>query len=184
MLDERAARESTWFSATILCFGVALVAFNGAMPVTTALALAAAAMCVFQFFRKKPTTHRMQRPNGNPDPNDDWFREHPWWEPDPEPEPHCHAGWQGGEAFQHAWRCDRARAKSPYSFSVADARHLLGIPDDATAAQARTAFRRAVLVTHPDRGGDEEAFLKVQAAWERLKPLFGFDTRSWGRGTE
>jgi hypothetical protein len=68
-------------------------------------------------------------------------------------------------------RVDGARAAS-----VAPARRdetprsawmVLGVPRDATAADIKRAFRRRALETHPDRGGDAEAFQAVHRAYER-----------------
>lgn len=44
---------------------------------------------------------------------------------------------------------------------------VLGVPRDATAADIKRAFRRRALETHPDRGGDAEAFQAVHRAYER-----------------
>ncbi|MFY0536456.1 DnaJ domain-containing protein [Nannocystis pusilla] len=41
---------------------------------------------------------------------------------------------------------------------------LLGLTPHATVAEIRTAFRQRALVTHPDRGGDPEAFRALREA--------------------
>ncbi|PCC71549.1 DnaJ domain-containing protein [Nannocystis exedens] len=41
---------------------------------------------------------------------------------------------------------------------------LLGLTPQATVAEIRAAFRQRALVTHPDRGGDPEAFRALRAA--------------------
>jgi hypothetical protein len=41
---------------------------------------------------------------------------------------------------------------------------LLGLTPQATVAEIRAAFRRRALVTHPDRGGDPEAFRALRHA--------------------
>ncbi|WP_408022056.1 DnaJ domain-containing protein [Sinorhizobium kostiense] len=46
---------------------------------------------------------------------------------------------------------------------------LLGIERDTDVRAIRTAYRRAVKTAHPDRGGEAEAFGKLQAAYELLK---------------
>ena len=43
---------------------------------------------------------------------------------------------------------------------------VLGVPADADAAALRTAYRRALRLTHPDTGGDPTRFHAVQIAWE------------------
>jgi hypothetical protein len=41
---------------------------------------------------------------------------------------------------------------------------VLGVAPSATVEEIRAAFRRRTLVTHPDRGGDAEAFRALRAA--------------------
>jgi len=41
----------------------------------------------------------------------------------------------------------------------------LGLPTDADADAVKRAYRERVKDTHPDRGGDEEAFRRVQEAY-------------------
>lgn len=73
---------------------------------------------------------------------------------------------------------------------------VLGVTPEATTAQIRTAYRKAVRTAHPDTGGDAETFHAVQSAYEILSdetargsydhslahPGEGGDTRwdSWG----
>lgn len=45
----------------------------------------------------------------------------------------------------------------------------LGIDEDATLEQVRTAYRRKVRSAHPDTGGSAELFTQVQAAYDTLK---------------
>lgn len=42
--------------------------------------------------------------------------------------------------------------------------HVLGLEPHATIEQIRAAFRQRALVTHPDRGGDPEAFRALRDA--------------------
>jgi hypothetical protein len=46
------------------------------------------------------------------------------------------------------------------------ARETLGLGRDATAEEVTRAFRAAAFRTHPDRGGDEAAFIAVRRAFE------------------
>jgi molecular chaperone DnaJ len=46
---------------------------------------------------------------------------------------------------------------------------ILGISKDASADEIKTAFRRAAIEHHPDRGGDEEKFKEINEAYEVLK---------------
>lgn len=43
---------------------------------------------------------------------------------------------------------------------------VLGVPKNASRDEIQAAYRKAAKETHPDAGGSEDAFLKVQAAWE------------------
>jgi hypothetical protein len=45
---------------------------------------------------------------------------------------------------------------------------VLGVEPGASLQEIRAAYRRRALETHPDQGGDAEAFRAVQAAYERL----------------
>jgi molecular chaperone DnaJ len=47
-------------------------------------------------------------------------------------------------------------------------RAVLGLPLDATRAEAQRAFRRLAKETHPDLGGDAAAFCSVAGAWADL----------------
>lgn len=45
----------------------------------------------------------------------------------------------------------------------------LGVTRDATEDQLKRAFRKRALETHPDHGGDPEAFRGVQRAYEEAR---------------
>ncbi|HEV7534846.1 MAG TPA: J domain-containing protein [Acidimicrobiia bacterium] len=47
---------------------------------------------------------------------------------------------------------------------------VLGLPSDATRAEAQRAFRRLAKQTHPDLGGNAAAFRAVAGAWADLAP--------------
>ncbi len=48
------------------------------------------------------------------------------------------------------------------------ARDVLGVGNDAGAAEIRRAFRARALVTHPDHGGTRAAFAELLEAFETL----------------
>lgn len=48
------------------------------------------------------------------------------------------------------------------------AREVLGVSSLSTPAEIRLAYRQACKSAHPDRGGDEGAFLQVTEAYRRL----------------
>lgn len=52
--------------------------------------------------------------------------------------------------------------------SLAEARAVLGVPADATEAQIRAAWKRAMVRAHPDQGGTEGLAARVNAARDRL----------------
>jgi hypothetical protein len=45
-----------------------------------------------------------------------------------------------------------------------------------TAAELKTAYRKAAAQTHPDAGGSAEAFRATQQAYQRLKKKFNYDS--------
>ena len=50
-----------------------------------------------------------------------------------------------------------------------DARRTLGVDADASQSEVKAAYRDRVKETHPDSGGDEEEFKRVNSAYEPLK---------------
>jgi hypothetical protein len=55
----------------------------------------------------------------------------------------------------------RARAEEPASIWA-----TLGVAPTASVAEVKLAFRRRALETHPDRGGDADAFRAVREAYD------------------
>lgn len=47
--------------------------------------------------------------------------------------------------------------------------HVLGVSRDVTEPELKAAYRRRALETHPDHGGDDEAFRRVLHAYEQAK---------------
>ena len=45
---------------------------------------------------------------------------------------------------------------------------VLGVSQNATTAEIKKAFKKLAIKHHPDRGGDEEKFKEVNAAYEVL----------------
>jgi hypothetical protein len=78
----------------------------------------------------------------------------PWNKPRAQPPP------PGGSVFGSV--PPRAReAARPSALSI------LGVEPTATLDEIKRAFRKRALETHPDRGGDAEAFRTVQRAYEQ-----------------
>ena len=67
---------------------------------------------------------------------------------------HTRAARRRTEAEEGKRRCNLALA-------------VLGIAADATLVEIKRAYRKKALETHPDRGGDPEAFRAVQRAYEK-----------------
>jgi len=71
-----------------------------------------------------------------------------------------------GALLWAAWR--RGRRTPAPSISVADARALLGVGENATLAEIRDAHRRLITKVHPDAGGSAELANQVNAARDTL----------------
>lgn len=69
-------------------------------------------------------------------------------------------------------RAERPRASAPPERARGPARAspwaVLGVAPGATADEVKRAFRARAFETHPDRGGDHDAFLDVRRAYEQL----------------
>jgi hypothetical protein len=50
---------------------------------------------------------------------------------------------------------------------------ILGVDQNASLEEIQTAYRRKAKETHPDAGGSQEEFLRVQAAWEAARKAKG-----------
>jgi len=72
----------------------------------------------------------------------------------------------GGALLWAAWR--RGRKAPDPSISVADARALLGVGEDASLAEIRDAHRRLITKVHPDAGGSAELANRVNVARDTL----------------
>jgi curved DNA-binding protein CbpA len=55
---------------------------------------------------------------------------------------------------------------------------VLGLAPGATRTDLRRAFRARAQATHPDHGGDPDAFRAVRAAYEELRDRVPADTRA------
>ena len=60
---------------------------------------------------------------------------------------------------------------------LAEARALLGLPEDHTRADILRAFRKAAFKAHPDAGGSAELFRRVVEARDRLLAALGMKAR-------
>ena len=80
-------------------------------------------------------------------------------------------GPQGRGGFGAQDRYDpRDRAPSTSSDPTrAEARTMLGVDTTADQSTIKQAYRERVKDVHPDRGGDEDEFKRVTAAYERLR---------------
>lgn len=75
------------------------------------------------------------------------------------------------QAQQRQQRGGRRRpgAEPAGAMSPDEAYRRLGLERTADEAEVQRAYREKVKEVHPDRGGDEEAFRKVNEAYETLK---------------
>ena len=62
----------------------------------------------------------------------------------------------------------RARAPRAAGLSEAEARAILGVSSEATAAEIHAAWRKIMARAHPDQGGTEGLAARVNAARDRL----------------
>jgi len=89
-----------------------------------------------------------------------------WTDPSPygtyQGEPGNPTQWK--EAFQFAY--DKKTAAS--ILKGESAYTILNIPTTASIEEIKTAYRKLALVHHPDKGGNEEAFRKIHAAYSFL----------------
>ncbi len=82
------------------------------------------------------------------------------------------SGTKGTSFGRDRGRSSRERRRPPdneRAMTDREARSVLGVDRDSDEEAVRTAYRERVKETHPDTdGGDEEAFKRVTAAYERL----------------
>jgi hypothetical protein len=71
--------------------------------------------------------------------------------------------------------------------TLSEAYRILGLSNEATLAEAKAAYRRAVADAHPDRGGTAAEFIRVRAAYEILSGFLAergpADVASGGRAS-
>ena len=60
---------------------------------------------------------------------------------------------------------------------------VLGIQPGASKDEAKKAFKRRAMETHPDRGGNEEEFKKVNEAYERINNPHKHQSNPFGGGS-
>jgi len=74
----------------------------------------------------------------------------------------------GSEFGDGGGRSAGSRPASAGRMSEREARDVLGVDSSSDDDAVQRAYRRRVKETHPDNGGDEEAFKRVAEAYERL----------------
>ncbi len=57
----------------------------------------------------------------------------------------------------------KEKSEPGYPFSV------FGLKRSSSEEELKKAYRKKILKTHPDKGGSNEAFRKIQEAWECIK---------------
>jgi len=53
--------------------------------------------------------------------------------------------------------------------ALLNAYNVLGVASDATDEEIKKAWRRMMMLTHPDRNGSQSAYINVNKAYDRLK---------------
>ena len=61
--------------------------------------------------------------------------------------------------------------EDPISFSEDYPYNVFGLKKSASSEDVKKAYRKEILKTHPDKGGSNELFRKVQEAWEYFKKV-------------
>ncbi len=81
---------------------------------------------------------------------------------------HIFEEWEREQARANQRRQQSTR-RGTLGMTDSEARAILGIAGDLTAATLRTAYRRAARANHPDRGGSEETMKRINRANDYLK---------------
>ena len=74
-------------------------------------------------------------------------------------------------AFEEAWGMDSDSASkivgdsSPWG--------ILGVPEGSPLDVVKKAYRKLILIHHPDKGGDVQKCQQIIAAWEVIKGRLG-----------
>lgn len=63
---------------------------------------------------------------------------------------------------------------SSYRYTVDGALRLLELDKTATVEDVKKAYRKLVMIHHPDKGGTKENFLKLNAAYNELRRFYNF----------
>lgn len=61
-----------------------------------------------------------------------------------------------------------------YSYTVAGALKLFNLNESTDVDEIKSTYRRLAKMHHPDRGGNKDNFLKLNAAYETLKKHYSF----------
>ena len=61
--------------------------------------------------------------------------------------------------------------EDPISFSEDYPYNVFGLKKSASSEDVKKAYRKEILKSHPDKGGSNELFRKVQEAWEYFKKV-------------
>ena len=84
-----------------------------------------------------------------------------------------HESKQRDESFKNFWgffgfdsddKEEKKEVDYPYS--------VFGLKRSASEDDMKRAYRKSILKSHPDKGGSNEAFRKIQEAWEYFKKMF------------
>jgi hypothetical protein len=83
------------------------------------------------------------------------------------------SGWSGGDREDGSRDGSAAARDHDDRPTVEAAYEVLGLEPEADLDTVREAYRERAKETHPDLGGDPEAFIRVREAYERLREHLG-----------
>lgn len=83
-------------------------------------------------------------------------------------EPYWARAWNRVLRGERAPRRPPPRVARPQRSAPRSAWELLGLPAGSSLAEVKATFRERALATHPDHGGDADAFRELYQAYERL----------------
>lgn len=84
-----------------------------------------------------------------------------------------HTNYNNGNSNSKNNSKPRSKATS-YTYSVDGALKLLKLNKNATVNEIKSAYRQLAKIHHPDRGGEHNNFLKLNAAYDTLRKHYNF----------
>ena len=73
------------------------------------------------------------------------------------------------DAYQKRYRVPFTETRCNYKTSYNDIHPIFNIKKSSSQEDFKEVYRQMILETHPDKGGDHDKFIEVQAAWDELR---------------